>query len=92
MQQALGTHVLLGHVLAPRLATAASSQSVREYKVALKAEKGKILIVIKKKLEITFIMCMQRSGRGAQDPNFQDTGFLRYSLHKTALSNQILNI
>lgn len=70
-------YMLVGHVRAPRLAAAASSQGVREYEIALKAEKWKILMVIKKKLEITFIMCMQRSGRGAQDPNFQDTMFFK---------------
>lgn len=42
-------YMLVGHVRAPRLAAAASSQGVREYEIALKAEKRKILMVIKKK-------------------------------------------
>lgn len=62
-------HMLLGHVLAPRLVTAASSQSVREWGSS-KGWKGENSDGNKKKHEITFIMCTQRSGRGAQDPNF----------------------
>lgn len=80
-------HCLATHTDSTR-ATAASSQGMREHKVAnspVKAKQGQNPTGLEESLKLYFSQCMQRPSRGTEGSNLQDTRL--YEVFFSQISN-----